>query len=80
MIPSPLPTHVVNEVLDLIADAILEDLRAHPEAPTGLRATASIHGFPRVTVGPPRGSVRSRAYDKKHGPGVVGHKPAEGQA
>jgi hypothetical protein len=80
VVPSPLPPHVVDEVLDLLADAILADLRAHPDARTGPSATASIRAVPRVTVAPPRGSVRSRAYDKKHGPGVVGQTPAEEQA
>lgn len=80
VVPSPLPPHVVDEVLDLLADAILEDLRAHSDARTGPSAIASIRTVPRVTVAPPRRSLRSRAGDTNGGPRGVGHKPAEGQA
>lgn len=80
MTASSLPAHVVDEVLDLLADAILEDLRASPATLNEQQKNGAVRrGLRRVTVGPPRGSVRSGASDTNGRPRGVGHQ-AEGQA
>lgn len=78
---APLPSHVVDDVLDLLADAILEDFRAHPEMLDSRRAEASARrGVSRVTVGPPRRSVSSRAAHTPAALGAEADEEGAGQA